>query len=141
MSHNSLESIRSGKKSSVIQESKLRLNRLATTVGQKKEEYYGVPQKEGLGPTTQLFILQCSLYNFHFTTFTLQLHSLYNSTHFTTPLTLQLHSIHFTTRLTLQLKFLIKKNNIYFKIVLFVFVRSQVRTYPYIKIIVNYVKM
>ena len=34
--------------------------------------------------TTQLFILQRSLYNFHFTTFTLQLHSLYNSTHFTT---------------------------------------------------------
>ena len=75
-----------------------------------------------LGPTTQLFILQRSLYNStHFTTFTSQHNSLYNTTHYTTQLTLQhnslynstlftlqLHSIHFTIRLIFQLKFLIK---------------------------------
>ena len=110
-----------------------------------------------LGPTTQLFIVQRPLYSSYFTTLTLQLHSLYNCTHFTTALTLQLHSLyncthfttllnslynstqltlqlhstHFTTRLTLQVKFLIKINIIHFQRVLFVFVRSQVRTYAY----------
>ena len=63
----------------------------------------------------------------HFTIFTLQL-SLYKCTHFTTQLTLQVHSLYNSTQLTLQLKFWINKNIVCFKIVLFVFVTSQVRT-------------